>query len=113
MKPKDRPSRIFLSLLIFPFLFFAASSAFAQNIYQPTVQSHPQNIKAEIPPGWTVFRGQSGLIVIHPLGWTVQDRGKGAFLYYWRADFGNEIIGTETSSPDLPLHWLRQMRIID
>jgi len=112
MKPKDRPSRIFLSLLIFPFLFFAASSAFAQNIYQPTVQSHPQNIKAEIPPGWTVFRGQSGLIVIHPWGGPCRSGARG-FPVLLRADFGNEIIGTETSSRDLPLHWLRQMRIID
>jgi hypothetical protein len=37
----------------------------------------------------------------------------GGSNYYWRAGSGNEIIGIETSFPDLPLHWLRQMRIID
>ena len=52
------------------------------NIYQPTVQSESQPIRAEIPPGWTVFRGQSGLIVTHPPGWQVQERGAGAFLTY-------------------------------
>jgi len=33
--------------------------------------------------------------------------------YYWRVGSGNEIIGTETNSPDLPLHWLQKMRTID
>ena len=71
MRRRDRSSVVILSPLIFAFLFPVISSAFAQNIYQPTVQSHSQPIKAEIPPGWTVFRGQSGLIVLHPLGWKV------------------------------------------
>jgi hypothetical protein len=31
--------------------------------------------------------------------------------YYWRS--GDQIVGTETSSPDLPLHWLQQMKIIE
>jgi len=82
MRRRDRSSVIIMSPLIFAFLFLVISSAFAQNIYQPTVQSHSQQIKAEIPPGWTVFRGQSGLIVVHPLGWNVKEQGAGAFLTY-------------------------------
>jgi hypothetical protein len=31
--------------------------------------------------------------------------------YYWRS--GEQIVGTETSSPDLPMHWLQQMKIIE
>jgi hypothetical protein len=37
----------------------------------------------------------------------------GGSNYYWRAGSGNEFVGTETHSPDLPLHWLQQMKIID
>jgi hypothetical protein len=37
----------------------------------------------------------------------------GGSNYYWRSGPGNEFIGTETSSPDLPLHWLQQMRTND
>jgi len=80
MKHPDRSPLIILSLLVPPFLL--ALPASGQNIYQPTVQSHSQQIRAEIPAGWTVFRGQRGLIVLHPLGWSVQERGAGAFLAY-------------------------------
>ena len=82
MRHRDCSSMIIMSPLIFAFLFLVICSAFAQNIYQPTIQSHSQSIKVEIPPGWTVFRGQSGLIVVHPRGWNVQERGAGAFLTY-------------------------------
>jgi len=37
-------------------------------------------MQIEIPPNWTVFRGQGGLIVLHPVGWKVQERDGGAFL---------------------------------
>jgi len=80
MKHPDRSPLIILSLLVPPFLL--APPASGQNIDQPTVQSHSQQIRAEIPAGWTVFRGQRGLIVLHPLGWSVQERGAGAFLAY-------------------------------
>lgn len=80
MRYRDRSLLIILSLLVLP--FFLAPPASGQNIYQPTVQSHSQQIKAEIPPGWTVFRGQSGLLVVHPLGWSIQERGAGTFLAY-------------------------------
>jgi len=33
--------------------------------------------------------------------------------YYFRVGYGNEFIGTETQSPDLPLHYLHQMKIVD
>ncbi len=82
MKHWNRSSLIILSPLILAFLFLLISSALSQNIYQPTFQSHFQQIRAEIPPGWTIFRGQSGLIVVHPFGWRVQERGAGAFLTY-------------------------------
>jgi hypothetical protein len=39
-------------------------------------------IKLKVPPGWTVFRGTSGLMVLHPKGWKIQDQGKGSFLAY-------------------------------
>jgi len=35
-----------------------------------------------IPPGWMVFRGQSGLVAFHPNGWQIQERRDGAFLAY-------------------------------
>ena len=79
MKHPDRSPLIILSLLVLPFLL--AQPASGQNIYQPTVQSRSQQIKAEIPPGWTVFRGQSGLVVVHPLGWGVQERGAASQKY--------------------------------
>lgn len=37
----------------------------------------------EIPPGWTVYRGQSGLVVPHPAGWNVKERGDGGFVAFW------------------------------
>lgn len=45
-------------------------------------QTVPQQIRLELPPGWTVFRGQSGLVVPHPAGWSVQERGEGGFVAY-------------------------------
>ena len=35
-----------------------------------------------IPAGWTVFRGKSGLIVPHQIGWQIQEWDGGAFLVY-------------------------------
>ena len=37
----------------------------------------------------------------------------GGSNYYWRSGPGNEFIGTETHSPNLPLHWLQQMKVVD
>jgi hypothetical protein len=60
-----------ISSLILSFCFFSHSSTVAQ--------SNPQQNRFEIPAGWTVYRGQSGLIIAHPPGWIVQERGKGVF----------------------------------
>jgi hypothetical protein len=82
MRRRSRLSLFFMFPLVFVFLFLVTSSGVAQNIYQPTTQSPPQKIQLEIPPGWTVFRGQSGLIVPHPVGWKVQERGSGGFITF-------------------------------
>ena len=82
MRCRDRLSLLFMSSLVFAFLFFVTSSGVAQNIHQPATQSSPQKIQLEIPPGWTVFRGQSGLIVPHPVGWKVQERETGGFVTF-------------------------------
>jgi hypothetical protein len=50
-----------------------------------------QRVSMQIPPGWTVFRGQSGLIVPHPAGWTVRERGDGGFAAYRPGQDGGAI----------------------
>jgi hypothetical protein len=77
MKHHGEPSLLFMGYLVLGLLFLPP--AMAQNIYQPNTQIAPQKVQLEIPPGWTVFQGQNGLIVPHPVGWKVQDRGSGAF----------------------------------
>jgi hypothetical protein len=52
------------------------------NIYQSQDQSTAQKTRLEIPQGWQVYRGQTGLVVIHPKGWKIQERPNGAFLGY-------------------------------
>lgn len=46
-------------------------------------QAGPRQVRFEVPPGWTVFRGQSGLIVPHPAGWNVKELGDGGFVAFW------------------------------
>jgi hypothetical protein len=41
-----------------------------------------------IPAGWTLFRGSGGVVVLHPKGWQVQDRGSGSFIAYRTGDDG-------------------------
>jgi hypothetical protein len=82
MRRRDRVSLLFMSPLVFGFLFLATSSVVAQNNYEPATAGSPQKIQLEIPPGWTVFRGQNGLIVPHPVGWKVQEHGSGAFVAF-------------------------------
>ena len=50
-------------------------------------QTQPAPIRLD--PGWTVYRGQGGLILFHPVGWQVNERGDGSFLAYRRAGYGN------------------------
>ncbi len=45
-----------------------------------SAQTAPRQTRLELLPGWTVFRGQTGLIVPHPAGWSVQERGAGGFV---------------------------------
>jgi len=47
-----------------------------------TAQAAAQAVRFEIPAGWTVFRGKSGLIVTHPVGWKVLERGDGGFVSF-------------------------------
>ncbi len=61
----------YIAILILGFCIFSLASA--------ATQSNPQRIRFEMPAGWTVYRGQSGLIVAHPPGWIVRERGEGAF----------------------------------
>jgi hypothetical protein len=80
MKCRGKSSLVFVGYLVSGLLFLP--SAMGQNIYKPNTQIPPKKVQLEIPPGWTVFRGQNGLIVPHPVGWKIQDRGSGAFLAF-------------------------------
>jgi hypothetical protein len=51
----------------------AASSTQAQG-------QNPPVAKRVLPSGWKVFRGQHGLVVLHPGGWNVLEYGGGAFV---------------------------------
>lgn len=67
------------------FVFLAAlcpSAGIPQTIYQGPPQSTPQQSRMQLPAGWTVFRGGSGLVVPHPAGWQIQETGGGSFLGY-------------------------------
>jgi hypothetical protein len=79
---QSKPSPVFMASLVFGFLSLIVSSAAAQNLNPSKTQPPPQKTPLEIQPGWTVFRGQSGLIVSHPAGWQIQERKNGAFLAY-------------------------------
>ena len=63
-------------LLLYP------SGVTAQNIHPYQTPAAPPPHRMQLPAGWTVFRGNSGLVVPHPVGWQVQDRGAGSFLGY-------------------------------
>jgi hypothetical protein len=82
MKCHGKASLIFTSLSILYLLSLIPSPAISQNIYPAKAQPAPQRVQLEIPPGWTVFQGQNGLIVPHPVGWKIQDRGSGAFVAF-------------------------------
>jgi hypothetical protein len=60
-------------------LVFLAMAGITQGGPPSPVQAAPRQVRLEIPPGWTVFRGPSGLIVPHPAGWNVRERGDGGF----------------------------------
>ena len=62
MKHQGKHSLIFMVPLIFGFLFLIVTSMVTETINLSKTQPPPQKTPLEIPPGWTVFRGQSGLI---------------------------------------------------
>jgi hypothetical protein len=80
MRHQNWFSLIVIVLLSAGFLFPIASQSVVQNTKSAPAQPLPQKIRLEMPPGWTIFRGQSGLIVPHPVGWNVQQRGEGGFV---------------------------------
>ncbi len=42
----------------------------------------PSGDPQTLPPGWTVYQGGSGLVILHPEEWTVVERGNGAFAVF-------------------------------
>ena len=82
MKNRYGFPRLFRTGSVFGFLFVIALPAFAPSFNNVLAQAVPQQVRLETPPGWTVFRGQSGLIVPHPAGWNVQERGDGGFVLF-------------------------------
>ena len=71
--------RILISAQIFS-LAVAAALAGAQEHSGTKAASAVRQIT--IPSGWELFRGAGGLMVLHPKGWQIQDRGEGSFLAY-------------------------------
>jgi hypothetical protein len=80
MKRRNKSPFFFTALLAVGFLFRIGSPEVAQNINHESSQTVSQQTRLEIPRGWTIFRGQGGLIVPHPVGWKVQERGEGGFV---------------------------------
>lgn len=50
-------------------------------------QTQPAPIRLEA--GWTVYRGQAGLVLFHPTGWQIHEKVNGGFLAYRIAEQGN------------------------
>jgi len=76
----------------------------APGAVQTPAQAAPQRTRLEVPPGWTVFRGPGGLIVPHPAGWTIQERGDGGFVAFSPGPDGGAMAVVY-------VHWLTEMRI--
>jgi len=75
-------TRIQTLIMIVGLLCLALPLAEAGSIYQSQDPSTPQKTRIEIPQGWQIYQGQSGLVIIHPRGWTIQERPNGAFFGY-------------------------------
>ena len=54
----------------------------ASSQYQP---QSPQAATRQLPAGWKVFRGEKGLVVLHPVGWNVVENAGGAFIAHDQA----------------------------
>jgi hypothetical protein len=77
---KTLPHSVICLFLII--LVFNTPDAFCRSVKQAQTSTAAQQVRLDIPTGWTIFRGQSGLIVFHPAGWQVQERNGGAFVAY-------------------------------
>jgi hypothetical protein len=74
-----KSKKILLMSLIVLALF--STLAAARDIYQPRQKGESMTSQMQIPPGWTVFRGENpDLIVMHPKEWEVEQGAGGAFL---------------------------------
>ena len=76
------PKKIFMLVAAFAILLFLKTPADAKSIGQ-IFQNQPaasQKSRLEVPQGWKVFRGHSGLVVLHPAGWQIQERKDGGFI---------------------------------
>ncbi|RJX31919.1 MAG: hypothetical protein C4525_11125 [Desulfarculus sp.] len=69
-----RPRACLILLLALASLAVFAAPAPAQN--NPAGYSS----RMQVPRGWQVYRGQSGLVVMHPAGWQVSEYSGGGFL---------------------------------
>ncbi len=76
----DRKTMVLFSFTAL--LFFAPTFVAAQSSPQGYALLPSQQSRVILPAGWRVFRGTSGLVVLHPNGWNIQERGGGAFLAY-------------------------------
>ena len=82
MNRRDAISFFFKAFLALAFISHTGLPPRAYGVYPVQTQANSKSIALEIPQGWTVFRSQNGLIVPHPLGWNVQERGDGGFVVY-------------------------------
>lgn len=69
-----RPRACLVLLLVLASLAVFAAPALAQTA-QPGYAARMQ-----VPRGWQVYRGQSGLVVMHPAGWRVSEYSGGGFM---------------------------------
>lgn len=67
---------------ILSLLFLFPPEGSARDLHGNKGPGPQKSTRLEIPPGWTVSRGQQGLIVPHPAGWEVRERGGGAFVAF-------------------------------
>lgn len=69
-------------------ILFGLAPVFAQPPSNPAQAAAPTH-RLRVAPGWTLYRGQTGLILCHPAGWQVQERGSGGFLSFRPGPAGN------------------------
>jgi len=82
MRHQHRIAPIYFAACLATGASFLISSAGARGVCGAQLQASPQQVRLEIPAGWTVFRGPSGLIVPHPAGWKVRERADGGFTAF-------------------------------